>query len=102
MAWEGEDLKFEIVIESEGFDMDRDDYTLVIRKANKEGEVVIEKSNIVSDGNNHYLCVTKEQLSQFGRGDIYIVAYAEVQDSDFKDSMRSEIDKKLLCHIERV
>lgn len=95
------DLKFLITINSEGFDIDRDDYRIVLKRGSKD-EVQIDKSAIVVDGSNHYLCVTKEQLASLGTGDIYMVVYAEVPDSDFEDSMRSEVYKLLLCHIERV
>lgn len=100
-AYQFSDLKFLITINSEGFDIDRDDYTVVLKRGSKD-EVVIDKSAIVVDGSNHYLCVTKEQLAGLGTGDIYMVVYAEVPDSDFEDSMRSEVDKQLLVHIERV
>lgn len=100
-AFQYSDLKFLITIKSEGFDIDRDDYTIVLKRGSKD-DVTIDKSKIVVDGGNHYLCVTKEQLASLGTGDIFMVVYAEVPDSDFEDSMRSEVDKQLLCHIERV
>lgn len=100
-AFQFSDLKFLITINSEGFDIDRDDYTIVLKRGSNH-EVVIDKSAIVVDDGNHYLCVQKEQLADLGTGDVYIVVYAEVPDSDFEDNMRSEVDKKLLCHIERV
>lgn len=100
-AFQFSDLKFLITINSEGFDIDRDDYTIALKRGSKDG-VIIDKSAIIVDGSNHYLCVTKEQLADLGIGDIYMVVYAEVPDSDFEDNMRSEVAKQLLVHIERV
>ena len=100
-AFQYSDLKFLITINSEGFDIDRDDYRIVLKKGSKD-YVKIDKSAIAVDGSNHYLCVTKEQLASLGTGDVYMVVYAEVPDSDFEDSMRSEVFKMLLCQIERV
>lgn len=99
-VFQSSDLKFLITINSEGFDMDRDDYTIVLKRGNKE--ITFSKSQIVVDGTNHYLCVENTKVLELGTGDVYIVVYAEVPDSDFEDNMRSEVDKKFLCHIERV
>lgn len=99
-VYQSSDLKFLITINSEGFDMDRDDYTIILKRGNKE--IAFDKSDIVVDGSNHYLCIENTKLKELGTGDVYIVVYAEVPDSDFEDSMRLEVDKKLLCHIERV
>lgn len=99
--WQGSDLKFLLEIVSEGFDIDNDNYTIVLKRGAKE--IVINKSDIVVDNEEHFLCVTKEQLDVLGTGDIYIVTYAEVPDTDFVNTnIRREVDKKKLCNYEKV
>lgn len=99
--WQGSDLKFLIEIMAEGFDIDNDNYRIVLKRGARE--VLIDKSDIVVDDDEHFLCVTKEQLESLGTGDIYIVTYAEVPDTDFVErNIRREVDKQLLCTINRV
>ena len=99
--WQGSDLKFLVEITAEGFDIDNDNYTIVLKRGAKE--VTINKSDIIVDDDEHFLCVTKEQLAELGTGDIYIVTYAEVPDPDFVETnIRREVDKQLLCTINRV
>lgn len=98
--WQGADLKFLVEITAEGFDITRDDYTIVLKRGAKE--VVVDRSAIVESEGEYFLCLEKETLAELGTGDIYVVTYAEVPDSDFSDSFRTEVDKQLLCTINRV
>lgn len=100
MIWQGSDLKFLVEITAEGFDINRDDYTIVLKRGVKE--VIVNKSQIIDNDGDKYLCLEKETLAELGTGDIYVVTYAEVPDSDFSDAFRTEVDKQLLCTINRV
>lgn len=99
-VWQGGDLKFLVEITAEGFDITRDDYRIVLKRGNKEIEVA--KSAIVENEGEYFLCLEKEVIAELGTGDIYVVTYAEVPDSDFSDAFRTEVDKQLLCTINRV
>lgn len=88
----GTDLKFLFNIECSGFSMDEDEYeiTLVCGKQ----RMVVPPSQIVVDGENHYLCLDSKML---GQGLVKLVVKAHVPDDDFPDGKRTEVDVIDLC-----
>lgn len=98
MIYSGTDLKFAVNIESPGFSMDDDDFTVDL--VNGRRKLTLEKSDMVNgEDGNWYLCFDSSEL---GTGDIYIIVYAHVPDDDFDDGIRTEVYKDILCHIEGV
>lgn len=95
MIYKGTDLKFAINIDSPGFNMDDDDFTIEL--INGRRKVIIDKDNMVHGDDGWYLCFDS---SEMGSGDITIVVYAHVPDDDFEDGIRTEVYKDILCHIE--
>lgn len=95
MIYRGTDLKFAINIESPGFKMDEDDFTIEL--VNGRRKLTIEKDQMVQGDDGWYLCFDS---SDIGAGDITIIVYAYVPDSDFDDGVRTEVYKDILCHIE--
>lgn len=93
----GTDLKFLINIEAQGFSMEDDDYTIMLKCRNQR--VTLTKEDIITDGqDNHYLCVDS---SQFGPGLLQMVVSAEVPDGDFPDGYRTEVAVVDLCEIKK-
>ena len=92
----GTDLKFAIDIQCEGFDMREDDFHIVLKNIVRTLE--IDKGDLVYDDEEDtwYLCFNSEDI---GAGDIIMVVYAEVPDTDFADG-RTEVYKCTLCRIE--
>jgi len=92
----GTDLKFAITLTCDGFSMDEDDYSILLKCRNRQ--VTVSKEDIVVDEqDNHYLCVDS---SQFGPGILQMVVTAEVPDMDFDDHSRREIARLDLCELE--
>lgn len=99
MVWVGTELKFAIDITANGFSMEDDDFKVVLRRGQKEVEY--SKSDLVKDevDGKYYLCF---DTTEFGSGDIYIIIYAYVPDTDFSDGIRTEIYKQLLCTVKKL
>lgn len=99
MIWVGTELKFAIDIQAGGFSMENDDFKVVLRRG--QTEVTFEKGDLVKDESDgkYYLCF---DTSTFGTGDIYIIIYAYVPDTDFADGIRTEIYKQLLCTVKKL
>lgn len=93
----GTDLKFAITLTAEGFDMDDDSYHIVVVCGDKR--VTVDKSDIVSDGSDHFLLI---DTSQFGPGIVRMIVYADVPDSAFSDGTRREVAAMDLCQIKKV
>ena len=96
----GTEKKYLIEIQSTGFDMDRDDFSIVLRRgANKveipKSQLIVEPYTIVNDGqevtkNNYYFVFNTRSL---GPGEASITVTAHVPDTDFDDNLRDEVDK---------
>lgn len=94
----GTDLKFLISIEAEGFSMDEDDYTIVLKCNGRQ--VTVGKDAIVEGSQGeHFLLVDS---SQFGSGLLTMTVYADVPDEDFPDNSRTEVATMELCELRKV
>ena len=93
--WVGTDLKFAIEITADGFDMDDDDYSIVLRCGLKTMELT--KSDIVEGGNGEHLLLV--DTTQFPSGTLRMVVYAKVPDEDYDSNVRREVAVKDLCII---
>lgn len=85
----GTELKFKVEIQSEGFDMDTDDFTVEIVRGAKS--VVFAKSDLVTDEMGmYYVCF---DTTDFGVGTISAIVTAYITDPDFPDGLRTEREK---------
>ena len=95
--WSGQDLKYLINIESEGFDISRDEYRLILKRGTKTAE--LSKEHVVLRDDKIYLCIEKEIVKPLGTGDLYLIVYADVPDADFLDGIRTEVCRIKLATI---
>lgn len=91
----GTELKFKVVIESTGFSMVDDDFTIKLRNGSRV--LVFDKSDLVKDENDDfYLCFNTNDI---GVGTIEMIVTAHVPDEDFDDGIRDEVEKLKLIAI---
>lgn len=95
----GTDLKFNVTITSQGFDMDTDGWTVEIKRGARS--IVFDKSECIHDDTDGkwYVCFSTAEL---GPGDYYAIVTASVVDADFDDGDRTEVQKMLLMRVESV
>ena len=99
-AFIGTEKKYLIEIQSTGFDMDRDDFSIVLRRGTNKveipkSELIVEPYTITVDGQevtkrNYYVVFDTRAL---GTGNVSITVTAHVPDTDFGDNVRDEVDK---------
>lgn len=83
----GTDLKFSFTVTADGFNMDEDDYEVVLICGGTK--VTIEKDDVVTGTDtNHYLLV---DTTLFPSGTLRAVVYAKVPDSDYVSEVRREV-----------
>lgn len=93
----GTDLKFAITLTCDGFSMDDDDYTIVLKCNGRQ--VTVSKDAIVEGSQGeHFLLVDS---SQFGSGLLTMTVYADVPDEDFPDNSRTEVATMELCELRK-
>lgn len=91
----GTELKFQIVLQSSGFSMVDDDFTIELRNGSKK--LVFDKNQLVHDEeDSFYLCFDTKDI---GTGTVELVATAHVPDDDFDDGIRDEVTKVKLITI---
>lgn len=91
----GEELKFLVTMTADGFNMEDDDYEIVISCGNKKK--TLYKSDVLVDGDgNHYITIN---TAEFKKGDLMATVYAYVPDPDFPDGFRTEVDRSRLATI---
>lgn len=86
MAVKGEDLVYRINATASGFDMNNDNWWVVIKSLNKQIE--IHKSECFYDNGNWYCLFSTENLSA---GVLQLYFHADVPDEKFSDGVRHEI-----------
>lgn len=93
---QGEDAKFNIRIEREGFTMQDDDFRLTLKWGMQEKHLVIQKSQMMEDeaGNWLFTFPTKEMT-----GIVTAVCEYDVPDSDYADGFRTEKEEQPLCFV---
>lgn len=84
-TYKGTKLKFLVELESEGFDIERDDFNIeVVRGSTSQ---VIQKADMPHDEEGYYLCF---DTADFATGVINVIITAYVPDTDFADGFRTE------------
>lgn len=105
-AYLGTGLKFLVEITSSGFDMDRDDFEITLKRSNythtyQKSDLAVETYVETVGGepvekHHYYLCFDS---SEYGKGLIQATVTAYVPDEDFEDNIRTEIEKVNLINI---
>ncbi len=94
----GTEKKYLIDIESTGFEMDRDDFEVVIKRGSNT--ITFTKENMVKDEEDNWY--VSFNTSQLGAGVASMIVTAHVPDSDFPDGIRDEVDKFNFLRIKSV
>lgn len=92
--YQGTDLKFQIDIVTEGFDMDADDFKVVIKNGSKSEKVITKGEMLVTENDKYLFTLNTAEL---GTGEYVISTFAYVPDSDFDSGIRTEVTKQTLC-----
>lgn len=97
-AYLGSEKKFSVEISAQGFDMDEDDFTLLIMKGHNAVKEV-RKSELVVDNGTYLLCIDTNEI---GTGNFDLAVVAEVPDSHFGDTKRTEIERVSLLTVKKL
>ena len=84
------DLKYLVEMTASGFNMDTDEWSVGVKCGSKIVHTYTKDECIRDDNGHWYVCIEKEVLK---KGDLYLIAFAEVPDDDFSDGVRSECEK---------
>lgn len=92
----GEDVKYRVVIEHDGFDMSRDAFTAELQWGLRGESLVIEKSAMREMADGGYLlgCNTAEMCGQ-----VYCRVSYDVPDSDLEDAYRTEVENVPIFYV---
>lgn len=88
-AFLGTEKKYLIEIQSDGFDMERDDFEVSIKRGTNI--LVIKKEDMVQDDDGNFY-VTFDTAA-LGGGKVTMTVTAYVPDADFEDGLRTEVVK---------
>lgn len=104
--FEGSKLKYVIDLQASGFDMDRDDFKLTLRKGQKEltfrkedlvtHPYTVVQNNITIEKHHYYVCFDSKY---FGPGNITAIVTAYVPDEDFEGGIRDIVLKFFLTNV---
>lgn len=96
----GTEIKIAIAITSEGFDMDRDPWSVTV-KCGRRTVTCTEDSGATCVNGQWYITVDTAEL---GKGLYYLIAEIDVPDAHFSDGYRHEVlkDETPLCDVKKV
>lgn len=108
-AFLGTEKKYLIKIESSGFDMETDDFEVLLKRGGntltiRKEDMVVEPYTVIVDNvevtkKNYYICFNTADL---GPGVVSMTVTAHVPDTDFPDGIRDEVDKFNFLRIKSV
>lgn len=97
-AYIGQELKYALTMEAEGFSIDNNDYRIDFvcgkKTISKKPEDII-----MDEGGQYYVTI---DTTDFKPGDLYAIVYAFVPDKDFPDGFRTEIVKTKLATLRKL
>lgn len=97
--YEGSDLKFLVEMTASGFNMDDDHWAVGVQCGTKIVRKYEKEECIRGNDGKWYVCVDRDVLK---KGELSLVAYAAVPDTDFEDGFRDEVDKSYMGLIKKV
>lgn len=95
-VFKGTEMKFILSIESVGFNMVDDEFSVELSTMRKK--IVIPKSDMILDEQDRFIFTF--DTAELGTGDVTMKTIAYVPDEDFKDGFRTEVDQIKICKIE--
>ena len=91
----GTDLKYALNIAAEGFNMDDDEFEVLLTCGQKQ--LLLRKEDLVVDeGGQYYVCFSSVDL---GPGVVIAKVTAHIPDDDFEDGFRDEVMKFTLVRL---
>lgn len=93
----GEELKYAVTIAADGFDMQTDDFEIIVKCKSKKR--VYKKSDLLYDEHGTFHIAIDTNF--FPAGDLYAITYAYVPDDDFPDGRRTEVDQTWLTTLKK-
>ena len=100
------DRKYLLEVDAVGFDMETDDFDVVLKRGSKtltfkKEDLVVEpytvyENNISIEKHHYYVCFATDY---FGPGDIIVIITAYVPDTDFEAGYRREVDRFTLTNV---
>lgn len=91
----GTELKFAFTITASGFDIDDDDFEILVKGQRRS--IRIPKDECFMDENDQWYFTF--DTAQLGPGMVYAIITAYVPDEDFDDGVRKEVAKIDLVYI---
>lgn len=95
--YDGTEVKFLLEILTSGFDMNEDDFEVILTRGNKR--MTLGKADLLCDDDYWYVAF---DTGFFGPGTVNCIVKAYVPDDDFDDGLRTEVIKFDLLTILRV
>lgn len=92
------DLKYKVVLQSTGFNIDTDEFWFELQCGAKS--VKVPQENVINRGGDIFVCLTVEMLKTLGSGELYLVGYVKVPDLDFTNGYRREVCRIKLINLE--
>ena len=96
VIFQGTELKYQLDITCEGFDMLQDDFKVIV-KTGTNREVTITKGEMILTENDKFIFTIDTAI--LGTGKYYLTVVAYVPDEDFDDGLRTEVMKETLCEV---
>lgn len=98
ISFEGSDLKIQVEMTASGFDMDTDDWSVGIKCGSKI-VAIIPKADAIRNDSGWFVCIRAEKLKT---GLIEVIGYGKIQDNDFDDGIRNEVNKDTLLNYKKL
>ena len=96
----GTEKKYIIKIESTGFDMEEDEFEVIIKRGSNV--LTFTKEDIIQDRDEEENWYITFNTSDLGAGVASMTVIAHVPDNDFPDGIRDEVDKFNFLRIKSV
>lgn len=92
----GEEVKYRITIDKEGFDMYLNNFKVVLYWGNPRLRLSIDKPEMFMDEDGYwYFTFSTEYMDD----DIEVNCIMDIPDDNYPDGIRTEVDKRTLCHV---
>lgn len=96
----GTEKKYIIKIESAGFDMEEDEFEVIIKRGSNV--LTFTKEDLIQDRDEEENWYVTFNTSDLGAGVASMTVIAHVPDNDFPDGIRDEVDKFNFLRIKSV
>lgn len=92
----GEEVKYQITIDKEGFDMYLNNFKVVLYWGNPRLRLSIDKAEMFMDDDGYwYFTFSTEYMD----GNVEVNCIVDIPDNNYPDGIRTEVDKRVLCYV---